>query len=160
MFFIHFYWTSLARASSSEVFSILRVGLNTLLAITLSSVHIIASLFRAENGGYGTPSFENFSLLLYRWGGNHLRNVFIHGKQCLVLWFRKLPDRGGGAASMKSYSYGVIATKFHATARIISSWHGSARNTDVQNRTRHKSRCFFCFMDGKHLLYFYTFRVK
>lgn len=124
-------------------------------------VHIIAaSLFRAENGGYGTPSFENFSLLLYRWGANHLRNVFIHGKQCLVLWFRKLLDRGGGPASMKSYSYGVIATKFHATARIISSWHGSAtRNTGTFKIERHKSRCFFCFMDGKQLLYFYIFRV-
>ena len=134
-FFTHFHWMSPAHLLVSSIFQLFRIRWNTSLAITLFSFHIIAALFRAENGGYGTPSFENFSLLLYRWGGNHLRNVFIHGKQCLVLWFRKLRDRGGGPASMKSYSYGVIATKFHATARIISSWHGTARNTEVQNRT-------------------------
>ena len=163
MFSHNFYWMSLAHhrlpPNNRDFSSISRISLWCFQYTPFSLGS--KSLFRAENGGYGTPSFQNFSLLLlHRWEGNHLRNVFIHGKQCLVLWFRKLLDRGGGPASMKSYSYGVIATKFHATARIISSWHGSAtRNTGTFKIERHKSRCFFCFMDGKQLLYFYIFRV-
>ena len=86
--------------------------------------------------------------------GNNLRNVFIHGKQYLVLWFRKLRDRCRGPGGMKSYSSPSYA-KFHGTGNIICSWHAAAR-FEIERR---KLPGFHCFMEAGSSSGCYSFHI-